>query len=361
MTGRFPVHGGQLRQIAERFGIPASQLIDFSANINPEGPPPLLLTELGLSLNDPATLACYPDLDQTQLKESIARYARVSSGNISVANGFIPLLETSLRALPIRHCLLPVPAFVEYSPALIRAQVKITPQVLSPQSSFSYDIEAMLSGDHDAILLANPQNPSGASSSPQLLLPLIESAAKRNIVVLLDEAFIDYTPQDSLNLIVFRSVTKFHGIPGMRVAYLVSTSPIVKSIDACLPPWPITTLAAQAVMAALTNGSYADRTRLLNNQRRAVLKSELEGLRLHVYPSAASFLLFRLPGEVDHDYFWQRMIVDHHIVLRDCVNYQSLPAGHLRIAVRTDRENELLLKALAKTLDTCKVPHRNAV
>jgi threonine-phosphate decarboxylase len=364
MTDQFPTHGGQLRQIGERFGIPTSQLIDFSVNINPDGPPPSVFTQLQLSLKDPATLGSYPDLDQTQLKQAIASYTRVSSANISVANGFVPLLEVALRALPIQHCLLPVPAFVEYGPALTRAQVRITPQALNPESDFSYNIQAMLSGEHDAILLANPQNPSGVSSSRHVLLRLVESAAKRNIVLLLDEAFIDYTPEDSLashvnnfpNLIVFRSVTKFHGIPGMRVAYLISAPTIVRSIDECLPPWPITTLATKAVIAALADDSYADRTRLLNNQRRSILLSRLKELGLQVYSSAANFLLFRLPLEIPHNDFWQRMIVDHHVVLRDCVNYQFLPAGHLRVAVRTEQENELLLNALTKTLVTFRVP-----
>ena len=358
MTTQLPIHGGQLRQIAERFGISASQLIDFSANINPEGPPPAVLSTLRASLNDPSTISNYPDLEQVELKQSIARYASVSPDDIVVDNGFVPLLEGALRTLTIRHCLLPVPAFVEYRPALTRARIKITPYTLTPESNFAYDIEAMLIGDHDAILLANPQNPSGVSCSPQTLLQLVAGAAERNITILLDEAFIDYIASDSLtpyvdqfpNLIVFRSVTKFHGIPGLRVAYAAAAPKIIRSIGNNLPPWPVTTLAAHAVIAALEDHPYVERTRLLNQQRKALLQAGIEELAVLTYKSAANFLLLRLPSDIAADDFWQRMIIDHHLVLRACLNYEGLSPGHLRVAVRTEIENALLVKAVGETL-----------
>jgi threonine-phosphate decarboxylase len=99
MIQETPFHGGQLRQIAERFGIPMSGLLDFSANINPDGPPPVVLSSLRASLDDPAVLNTYPDLDQFELKRAIGRFAGVSPQMITVANGFVPLLESALRLL----------------------------------------------------------------------------------------------------------------------------------------------------------------------------------------------------------------------------------------------------------------------
>jgi len=369
MTERLPTHGGQLRQIAERFGIPLSQLLDFSANINPEGPPPGVIPTLLASLEDPASLVCYPDIEQTDLKHSLAHYAGVGPDNIFVANGFVPLLDAALRALKIRHCLIPVPAFVEYRSALTRAQVKITPQLLPSDSNFTYNIESMLAGGHDAILLANPQNPTGVSSDQPTLLQLVAAAAGKNIVVLLDEAFIDYIASDSLspyverfaNLIVFRSVTKFHGIPGLRVAYAAASSQLARLVTHELPPWPVTTLAAHAVIAALDDAAYAERNRLLNQERRALMRSELNQLEIYSYNSAANFLLLRLPGDIKCDSFWQRMILDHRMVLRNCHNYEGLGDGYLRAAVRTESQNEAFAKAVRLTLLKCRVAHSGVV
>jgi threonine-phosphate decarboxylase len=362
MSGLVPMHGGQLRQISERFHIPASQLMDFSANINPDGPPSAVLSTLRTSLEDTSMLTAYPDLEQTGLRQSIALYAGVRPKNIAVANGFIPLLQSALPALKVRRCLVPVPAFIEYRRSLTQAGVEIEPHGLTAETNFEYDVfhlaRALAEGGHEAILLANPQNPSGVLTPKDILLQFVSNCARRSVTVLLDEAFIDYAPLDSLatdterftNLIVFRSVTKFHGIPGLRVAYVVANEIIARALSAFLPPWPITTLASCAATSALADHAFATRSRLQNVQRRARLKAALDAVCIRTYPAAANFLLFRLPESVSAEQFWRRMIVKHHIVLRDCSNYEALPPGHFRAAVHTEKKNEQLVRAVAASL-----------
>jgi len=364
MIGLVPLHGGQLRQISERFNIPVSQLMDFSANINPDGPPPAVLSTLRTSLEDTSLLTAYPDLEQTGLKQSIALYAGVRPKNIAFANGFIPLLQSALPALNIRRCLTPVPAFVEYRRSLTQAGVEIAPHFLTADANFGYDIHAMADaladGGHDAVLLANPQNPSGVLTPKDVLLQFVSSFAQRNVIVLLDEAFIDYAPLDSLsmdverfaNLIVFRSVTKFHGIPGLRVAYAAANEIVARVLSEYLPPWPITSLASCAVVSALADHPFSERTRLHNAQRRTRLKAGLDALCLRTYPSAANFLLLRIPEGLSADRFWRHMIVKHHIVLRDCSNYEALSPGHFRTAVHTEKKNEQLVRAVAASLES---------
>jgi threonine-phosphate decarboxylase len=353
-----PLHGGQLRQISERFGIPVSRLIDFSANINPEGPPAAVIASLRASLEDVSVLTTYPDLDQIPLKQSIAEYCGTGLRNVVVANGFVPLLECALRTLQVKRCLVPVPSFVEYRRTLTRAGVKIDTCILNPQTKFSYQLDALVHGGHDAILLANPQNPSGILTARKYLRELVSECANRRTRVLLDEAFIDYAPLDSLtadvnefgNLIVFRSVTKFYGIPGLRVAYAAASEDVAWALTEDLPPWPITTLASCAVVAALEDQPFAAGIRVHNDRRRERLKAGLATLGIESYPSAANYLLIRLPLNVSPQSFWSRMIVENQMVLRDCSNYEGLPPGYLRAAVRTDRENEQLLKAISLTL-----------
>src|ERR1700723_1903886 len=88
-----PAHGGQLRQIAQRFGIPASKLLDFSANLHPGGPPPHVFEALSHALLNPDTMRDYPDLDLPELRSSLAAYAGVAPSNIVIANGMAPLLD----------------------------------------------------------------------------------------------------------------------------------------------------------------------------------------------------------------------------------------------------------------------------
>lgn len=355
-----PFHGGQLRKIEERFGIPASELLDFSANINPEGPPAAVRTALHLAVDEPSILMNYPDLDEVELRQSFARYAGVRTANVAVAHGFVPLLDAALRVLAIRRCLVPVPAFVEYRRTLERSHVEMIPHTPGACSDFSLHAGDLFREPCDAILLANPQNPSGALSSRDALLQIAEEAKKRNIYLFLDEAFIDYSPETSLtreidrfpNLIVFRSVTKFFAMAGLRVAYAAANADLCKQMREAIAPWSVTSLASLAAGLAVQDQAYAQRTVAINEERRGKLHAAIVKLGIHVYPSAANFLLLRLPSSIDCREVWECLIRKHRIVLRLCANYEGLGDGHLRAAVRTGAENERLIEALACELES---------
>jgi threonine-phosphate decarboxylase len=357
-----PPHGGQLRHIAAQYGVLAETLLDLSANINPKGPPPAVVTAIQRALADPATLDTYPDLELTELKRAIANCAGVQPENICVANGFVPLLDAALRALPIKRCLVPVPSFSEYRRTLENAAVTVMPYRNASEEGFSYEpdviLESLLDAGCDALLIANPQNPSGTLCEIEGMLRLFEKAKEHGISVLLDEAFIDYCPIHSLswlatkypNLIVFRSVTKFFAIPGLRVAYAICSSSTSQLLNRYITPWPVTTLASQAICAALLDDTYMQQSRSANEKRRLWLKEQLNNLGVKTYPSSTNFLLLRFPVEIDTDVLWERMIVEEQIVLRSCENFEQLAAGHLRIAVRSERENERLVDGLKRVL-----------
>jgi len=359
-----PVHGGQLRHIAARYGIPAEQLLDFSANINPAGPPSSVLTAIRRAVEEPSILAMYPDVELVELRQAIAKYTGVQPKNIAVANGFVPLLEASLRSLKIKRCLLPVPSFSEYRNALQNANVSVTPYHLLDDEGFRYVpdaiLESLLKHSCDAILLANPQNPSGAICEADNMQRLIEMAAQHSITVLLDEAFIDYSPTRSLtqrsiqeaNVIVFRSVTKFFAIPGLRVAYAISKLSNVHAMNRFIAQWPITSFSSDAVCAALRDKAYAEESRLANDRRRLWLEQEFAQWEIAAYPSGANFLLLRFPAEVDVSLVWEKMIADEQLVLRSCANFEGLAPGHLRIAVRSEPENERLIRGLEHVLSS---------
>jgi threonine-phosphate decarboxylase len=359
-----PLHGGQLRHLADRFGIPESELLDFSANINPDGPPIEVLPGLRAALDDTSTLMSYPDMNEAELRRSLAHYVGVPSGSIAVANGFVPLLDAALRALPVQKCLVPVPAFVEYRRTLERSRVEMIPRILNSDSDFNCEASDLFAGSCDAILLANPQNPSGVLFSRDKICRIVSLAAERNISVFVDEAFIDYSPEASFalevdrfpNLIVFRSVTKFFGMAGLRVAYAVAHPDAGERVRESIPPWSVTTLASLAVGLAVRDETYRRRTILSNSERRGRMQTAIQTLGIYVYPSAANFLLLRLPGSVDCGQLWERLIREHHIVLRHCSNYEGLGSGHLRAAVRTDRENDRLINALRCELETPQCP-----
>jgi threonine-phosphate decarboxylase len=117
-----------------------------------------------------------------------------------------------------------------------------------------------------------------------------------------------------------------------------------------IAPWPITTIASDAVCAALNDKAYAEESRLANERRRLWLERELERLKIATYPSNANFLLLRFPTEVDAGLLWERMIVEEQIVLRSCANFEGLAGNHLRMAVRSESENEKLIRGLERVI-----------
>jgi threonine-phosphate decarboxylase len=354
-----PLHGGQLAAIANHFNIPAEHLLDFSANINPNGPPDGVAQAIRAALDDRSTLELYPDLELTTLRRALGTYSQVAPDHIVAANGFVPLLEAAARTLKIQSCLIPVPAFVEYRRTLERLGIRVQGFPLAPDLGFRYAaqqiVDAAIEGDHDAILLANPQNPSGVATSRDEMLQLVNLAAQSGLRILLDEAFADYTPHLSLlsqtphtdNLVVFRSLTKFFAIPGLRVAYAAGPS----AMQQMLFPWPITSLAAIGAVAALRAANYAAETLRLNRERRFRLDIALRALGFHTFASEANFLLVRLPKELpDPENFWSDLVCCEKIVVRNCANFESLGPQYLRVAIRSEVDNERLIAAMKRML-----------
>lgn len=355
-----PRHGGQPHAFAGLTGKSPGQVIDFSASINPDGPPASVVAALQAALTDPTSLTRYPDLENGELKQALAAYAGCAVENVAVANGFVPLLEAALQVLPIRSCVVPVPAFNEYRRALEHLGIAIEAVALIPAQNFAYDADQLLASTADAVLLANPQNPTGVLTPAAALRSLIQRAARQGKYVLLDEAFIDYAPGKSLagvaaqhaNLVVFRSVTKCFGIPGLRVAYAVAERALAQAIVDRLAPWPCTNLAASGVIAAVGDTAFIASFAQRNADRRAVFQAGLEQLGFHVYPAAANYLLLHAPALMDVRKLWGEL-ASKGFLLRSCENFEATQPGHLRVAVRSDADNALLLAEVARLLSSC--------
>ena len=352
-----------MRALAERFGRAESDLLDFSANINPDGPPAEAWEVLRACAEDPTVLTVYPDLEGTALRSAIGRAVGLDAGQVAVGNGFAPLLEASVRAAGVRRCLLPVPCFGEYRTVLERMGVAVTTLQLDPEEGFRYPIgrlrEALADERHDCLLLANPQNPSGAVMSVGDLAELIVWTDARRVQVFLDEAFIDYVPRESMTsrvgefgyLTVFRSLTKFYAIPGLRVSYAVAGLVAAARIREQMAPWAVTTIACRVAEAIVGDEEFGRRTRQLNEERRVALAEGLRGLGIKVYAgAAANYLLIEWPGMRDTGELWERLIREHGVILRSCANFEGLGPGHFRLAVRGDEENRRLEVALRKVL-----------
>lgn len=356
-------HGGDIAAIAERYGVDARSLLDFSVNVNPLGPPAALLRELAEAANDVVELARYPEADAAPLRTALSTFLDVEPEAIVVGNGAAALLETALLS-GVRRCVVPIPAFSEYRRALNALGAELVAVPLDPAANFALEaahlFEALRASDAQACIVTNPHNPSGALTSVEVVRAVRAAARTFGARTIVDEAFIDYAPHASIapdavrdaGLIVVRSLTKFFAVPALRVGYAVCAPEVARQMRARLPSWPVTTLAMRAVAAALSEAKYADATRRHNERGRRDLGAALARLGIHVFPSAANFLLLDVPArgrssrEVTHE-----LIANARLVVRDTSSYDGLGAGcFVRVAVRGRDDNARLVAAFANLL-----------
>lgn len=347
-------HGGNVFDVAGKTGMPLSELIDFSASINPLGLSAFVRDAIVSALD---SIVHYPDHSRLELKQALARHHGVSPPAIAIANGSTELIHRLPAMLTGQRALIVSPAFSEYAHALDQHQWESRPFTLSPADGFKLDLgklEQALSDEYNALYLCNPGNPSGALYPPQLIEQVYSMCAATGTFLVLDEAFMDFCEEASAknfittvdNAICLRSMTKFFAIPGLRLGYAIAGNDLAKQLDAMGGPWSVSTLALAAGVAALQDTEYQKRTIAFIQQERSRLSEQLSRFpMLKVYPSDANFLLVELRNGLTATELRERLM-GMGILIRDCANFTGLSAHFFRIAVRTEDENNRLVSAL---------------
>jgi threonine-phosphate decarboxylase len=350
--GEKPEHGGRAFEVARRLGVPADQILDFSANINPLGPPPGLNRVLRRAWRD---IEHYPEPRAETLRAALAELHGVAPARVMVGNGSTALFYLLCRALAPRRAVIFEPAFSEYARALAAARAEIGRVIARRTKIFCpdrTDVDRALKMEPDIIFVARPISPGGALPDEEVLAELVARAAPA--VVVLDEAFIDFTPQSSwagrkaANLIVTRSMTKFYALTGLRLGYLVGPPKLVAKMAALDEPWAINHPAQAAGLYCLDKADYADQTRRVVDRARARLTRAIEALPgATVYPATANYSLVRVDGPGPPVPELAARLEARGVLIRDCANFRGVGPGHFRVAVRREGENRRLLTALA--------------
>lgn len=360
-----PIHGGEVAAAARRYGLAPERLLDFSANVNPDGPPPRVRAFLARAVRNPSLLRAYPDDAHAELRAALARLWRLPVETVVVGNGASALVHEIVRVLAPRSCLLPEPAFSEYAHALRNAGVRTATFPIRAGDGFRLDVdglvEALRRSRPSLAILNNPHNPTGALLPTRAVDTILAAARRAGTAFLLDEAFIDYaaagasrvaTAARGAPLVVVRSLTKLYGMAGLRVGAAVASPSLAGRLRAALPSWPVGVLAVGAALQAVREGGFAARARARNARDRRTLAAGLAGLGCRVFPSAANFLLLRLPEDAPPaGRLRERLVSEHRILVRDASSYAGLETGRfLRVAVRRHADNRRLLAALRHVL-----------
>lgn len=349
-------HGGNLRKLARAAGVSPRDLLDFSANINPLGPPEWLRAVVSANLSE---VEHYPDPDCCRFVEAICSRYGVAPERVVVGNGSAEIIAALPRVLKAARAVIPVPTYVDYAVAAGEAGLAVQTVVLDEAKDFALDVEVVAAslGGNEVVFVGRPNNPTGALCPPGDLNALTSQHPRSWFVV--DEAFAEFvTDSTSLlaadlpNLVVLRSLTKLYAIPGLRLGFAVASPDVASALRRAMAPWSVNALAQAVGVAALADEQYVNATRIFVRDERRRLARGLRALpRLRVFPGSANYLLVKTgEGQMDAAALAARLL-QRGIAIRVCADFEGLDGKYFRIAVRTREENDRLLKEMKAVLD----------
>lgn len=347
MTG----HGGNVYLVSRETGIPLSRILDFSASINPLGVPESAAAVIRESIG---YLPHYPEPFADELSMHVGEHLGLDPGAILCGNGSTELIYLVVRALAPGKVLIPAPTFSEYEAACVMQRgTSCVRHVLSPENNFDIDVNAFIGSmaGCNMVFLCNPNNPTGRILKRDAVLAMADAADRNSCYFVVDEAFIDFAPENSVadevakrsHLIVLRSLTKFYALSGLRVGYGVFPAGLYESIKKYKEPWTVNTLAQKAGIAAIHDKDYHERTMTVIRDGKHFLEQGLKNLDIRYIPSASNYYLLKLDNA--HDLICA--LRKKGILVRDCAGFPGLDGSFVRIAVKSERENAALLKEFA--------------
>jgi len=348
-------HGGlPLRELAQ-LGIDPSRVLDLSTSLSPLAAHPSVLRAIRDS-----NVHAYPDPTCAAAKAAVARAASVHVSSIVLGHGSVELLWSLVRELaaadePGKPLLTASPTFSEAEAAARAFGIHALRVTMSEQTGFAVDAERIADAIAwhlpFAVYICQPNNPTGAALPRSLLTDLIASHPR--VVFIVDEAFLslselhlDAAVRLPPNAVRVRSLTKDHGLAGLRVGYAIAAPELVERIELSRPPWMISAPAQAAIIAAMGALDHVAAVRGELLAHKAALIDELTALGIETVPSKASFFLAKVHSA---DALRARLLSDYGVLVRSCSSFGL--HQHVRLPACLPDARARLVGALAAILE----------
>ena len=342
-------------------------MIDYCYLVNPYYPPESLISEL--KSNFVELLVNYPSgMDINSLLA--ANYFGVNQKNICVGNGASEIIKSLIEHVLDDNSKLGVivPTFEEYSNRMDPKNIIAYDSSVNGFNYDSSDIIAFFEDKHiDMLVLINPDNPSGNYLFKDDVLKLIEWCKIKNIKIVVDESFIDFADAENnatfleqnildknSNLIVVKSISKSYGVPGLRLGILASSDcELIDYIKNDLSIWNINSFGEYYLQIS---GKYKSDYELGLKKFKQTRKKYIEDLnkieKLNVIPSQANYVMCEVLGEINSHELTNRLLNDYNLLIKDLSNKKGCsPGAYVRLAVRDEKDNTILVNALKEILN----------
>ncbi len=334
-------------------GSAAEGWLDFSASLNPLGPPPEALEAYQRAST---RIASYPPAHQRELERKFADWIGVEPERVIAGNGSVHLIYLLVRVLRISKPYVAIPTFSEIANALAVAGSPAQSIQLPSASGFTLRIAAIadtLRAGADAIWVGRPNSPTATIIEEKVALEIGGRCLVRDAWCIFDEAFIDLAGgarslapllERNPRAIVLRSLTKTFAIPGIRLGFAVGHPELIARMREAIEPWSVNAAADAVGHACLAlSPDYLNRARTIVEAERTYLRRELSQVAgLHVVPSSANFMMIELAREPSAGAFAAHL-AKQRIAIRDLSQLPGCGPGTYRIAVRSHSDNERLI------------------
>lgn len=341
-------HGGDIISAQKIFG---SEILDFSASLNPLGMPPEIRSAIKAAAEESDK---YPDYLCRELIAGIAKRDGVEREQVLCGNGAADLMFRLVFAEKPKRAMIIAPTFSEYEQALKAVDCEVIFHILGPDRDFELtaDVFDALTDDLDMLFLCNPNSPTGRTIDARLLEEIADSCQKRGILLVVDECFIELADgavslvkkiDNMKNVFLLRAFTKSYCMAGLRLGYcLASRADILERMRLVAQPWSVSHPAQRAGLAALNLPNYPAKARIIIAEERDFISSELKRLNMHVFPSSVNFILFRAEGATD----LRENMLKRGVLIRSCGNFRGLTDDYYRVAVKCREDNIKLINEL---------------
>ena len=292
----------------------------------------------------------YPDCQPPVLRKAYADYAQLQPEQVLITRGADEGIELLIRTF----CVPSVDKVVSLTPTYGMYKISavtcgVTYQDISWQSGYQLPAELAEAGrDAKLVFVCNPNNPTGTLIEQSQLLEL--AAALPNTLVVVDEAYIDFCPEQSVasqlaqfpNLVILRTLSKAFALAGTRCGFVLANPDIISMLEKVIAPYPVPVPVSALAEKALSPAGISlmqEQVNQLNDLRRQ-LTSTLEQLPWvgTIIPSAGNFVMF----EADNAETVFSKLYDQGILIR---SYSALE-GWLRISIGSQKEMLELTVAL---------------
>ena len=349
---RLPEHGANSKRLYASMNITMpDEVLDFSENCNPAGPPPSVVEAWPTLIS---TLNSYPDPDGQPFRSAVSDYHQVDEQQVLVGNGAAEILSLLAGTYRGKRVLLIDPTFSEYRATLEVNGAEVVSLQAVESEGFQLPMCQILEAlpEADAIYICTPNNPTGYLPTKDALLTIIKAANSSSTDVVLDEAFIDFVDESKScipqvtnypNLLIVRSMTKMYAIPGIRLGYLIAHPERIETLKQRASHWHVNGLAAEIGVLCLQEEAYRQQAILHAQTERLKMTQFLRAHGCEVLDSSANYVVMKPLSDAKKLY---KDLLKQGIVLRHSENFRGMDGRWLRIGMKSEPMMATLREAM---------------